>query len=125
MRRPCEMARIMSALMRMVGPNLLGAFLLIVPACSEIHNQEGFTADQFTRDFDDLWVQLRDNYAYFDQKETDWSKVREVYRQKVAAVRDQNEFITFLERVLDELYDPHTHLKVNTNRSTRLIPTGL
>lgn len=26
---------------------------------------------------------------------------------------------------MDELYDPHTHLKVNTNRSTRLIPTRL
>jgi carboxyl-terminal processing protease len=30
-----------------------------------------------------------------------------------------------LERVLDELYDPHTHLRVNTKHSTRLIPTGL
>jgi len=68
---------------------------------------------------------LRDNYAYFDKKETDWNRVKEVYRPKVAEVRNEREFVTLLERVLDELCDPHTHLKVNTNRSTRLIPTGL
>ena len=101
------------------------AILLIVPACSETHSQESLVQEQFTDDFDYLWSQLRDNYAYFDQKETDWGRVREAYRPKLAEVRDQREFITFLERVLDELYDPHTHLKVNTSRSTRLIPTGL
>jgi carboxyl-terminal processing protease len=30
-----------------------------------------------------------------------------------------------LEKVLDELYDPHTHLRVNTMSSPRLVPTGL
>jgi predicted metalloprotease with PDZ domain len=44
---------------------------------------------------------------------------------RIAEVRNKREFITLLERVLDELYDPHTHLKVNTNRSSRSIPTGL
>jgi C-terminal processing protease CtpA/Prc len=83
------------------------------------------TPEQFTQDFDYLWSQLRDNYAYFDKKETDWNLVREVYRPRVAEVRSKREFITLLERVLEELYDPHTHLKVNTNRSPRLVPTGL
>ena len=89
------------------------------------HSQEGLTPEQFTQDFDYVWSELRENYAYFDRKETDWNRVREVYRPKVAEVKSMSEFITLLERVLDELYDPHTHLKVNTNRSTRLIPTGL
>jgi carboxyl-terminal processing protease len=83
------------------------------------------TPEQFTQDFDYLWSQLRDNYAYFDRKETNWDLVREVYRRRAANVRNKREFVTLLERVLEELYDPHTHLKVNTSRSTRLIPTGL
>ena len=83
------------------------------------------TPEQFTQDFDHLWSQLRDNYAYFDRKETDWDLVREVYRPRAGRVGSKREFVTLLERVLEELYDPHTHLKVNTASSTRLIPTGL
>jgi carboxyl-terminal processing protease len=115
----------MSTLLKTLIPYLPVAILLIVSACSETHSQESLAPAQFTHDFDYLWSQLRDNYAYFDQKETDWGRVREAYCPKVAEVRDQREFINVLERVLDELYDPHTHLKVNTSRSTRLIPTGL
>lgn len=104
---------------------LLAALLLSGPVYSESHAQENVTPEQLTRDFDYLWSQLRDNYAYFDKKETDWNLVREVYRPQVAGVRSKSEFISLLERVLEELYDPHTHLKVNTNSSPRLIPTGL
>ena len=104
---------------------LLMAALLNSFLYSDACSQENVTPEQFTQDFDYLWSQLRDDYAYFDKKETDWNRVREIYRPKVAEVRDKREFVTLLERVLDELYDPHTHLKVNTNRSTRLIPTGL
>ena len=99
--------------------------LLIVLACPGARTQGSFAAEQFTQDFDHLWTHLRDNYAYFDRKETDWDRVREVYRPRAAEVRDKREFVALLERVLDELYDPHTHLKINTSRSTRLIPTGL
>lgn len=87
--------------------------------------QEGLTPEQYAQDFDYLWAQLRDNYAYFDRKQTDWDRVREFYRPRVSGVGSKREFVTLLESVLEELYDPHTHLKVNTSRSTRLIPTGL
>jgi len=99
--------------------------MFIVPAWGETQAQESLVPEQVTHDFDFLWSHFRDNYAYFDQKDTDWDRVREAYRPKLAEVRDQSGFVTVLERVLDELYDPHTHLRVNTGRSTRLIPTGL
>jgi C-terminal processing protease CtpA/Prc len=100
---------------------------LLQPASSAYSSyaQESLTPEQFTRDFDYLWSQLRDNYAYFDKKETDWNKVREFYRPRVARIKSKREFVTLLERVLEELYDPHTHLKVNTSSSPRLVPTGL
>jgi carboxyl-terminal processing protease len=103
----------------------LAAALLIGVVYSEARAQESFTPEQYGQDFEYLWSQLRDNYAYFERKETDWNRVREIYRAKAAEAGDRREFITLLEMVLDELYDPHTHLKVNTGRSTRLIPTGL
>ncbi len=104
---------------------LTAAALLNGPAHSVSCAQESVTPEPFTRDFDYLWSQLRDNYAYFDRKETDWNLVREVYRPRAGAVRTKREFITLLERVLEELSDPHTHLKVNTAGSPRLVPTGL
>lgn len=104
---------------------LLVALLLNSSVYSDSHSQENVTPEQFTQDFDYLWSQLRDNYAYFDKKEIDWTRVKEVYRPRVAEVRSKTEFVTLLERVLEELYDPHTHLRTNTNRSPRLVPTGL
>ncbi len=104
---------------------LLAVLLLCSPVCSGSRSQEIVTPEQFTQDFDYLWSQLRDNYAYFDKKETDWTLVREIYRPRVAEVKTKREFVTLLERVLEELYDHHTHLKVNTSSSPRLVPTGL
>lgn len=102
----------------------LVAVLLGGPAHSG-SSQEVVTPEQFAQDFDYLWSRLRDHYAYFDKKETDWGLVREVYRPRAAEVRTKREFVAFLERVLEELYDNHTHLKVNTSSSPRLVPTGL
>lgn len=116
----------MPTILKTLSPYLTAAVLLaVIPPSAATHSQQSLTPEHFTRDFDHAWSQLRDNYAYFDKKGTDWARVREVYRPKAAEVRDRREFVGLLERVLDELYDPHTHLKVNTGRSTRLIPTGL
>ena len=114
-------SKIFKALVRI----LAAAVLLNSPARPDSYAREGVTPEQFTQDFDHLWSQLKDNYAYFDKKETDWNLVREVYRPRAGAVRTKREFVTLLERVLEELYDPHTHLKVNTASSPRLVPTGL
>ena len=87
--------------------------------------QQTFSQEQFTSDFDLLWSTLRDNYAYFDKKETDWNKVRELYRPMLAGVKSRSDFVALLEKVLDELYDNHTSLNTNLKTSTRLVPTGL
>jgi C-terminal processing protease CtpA/Prc len=72
-----------------------------------------------------MWSSLRDNYVYFDKKETDWNRVRELYRPMLANVKSRSDFVTLLERVLDELYDNHLSLNTNLNSSPRLVPTGL
>jgi len=72
-----------------------------------------------------MWSSLRDNYVYFDKKETDWNRVREFYRPLLANVKSRSDFVTLLERVLDELYDNHLSLNTNLNSSPRLVPTGL
>ena len=86
--------------------------------------QTNFTRQQYEEDFDNLWQSFSDDYAYFDQKQTDWNKVREIYRPQLNAVRTRNDFVVFLESVLEELYDFHTHLNTNTASSPRLVPSG-
>ncbi|HKO41975.1 MAG TPA: PDZ domain-containing protein [Pyrinomonadaceae bacterium] len=86
--------------------------------------QTNFTKRQYEEDFDYLWRSIAENYAYSDQKQTDWHKVREIHRPRIAAVRTQGDFVALLESVLEELYDFHTHLNTNTASSPRLVPTG-
>ena len=76
----------------------------------------------YQQDFDVFWTTMRDRYAYFAEKTTDWAKVRAVYRPQLAGVDSFEEFVTLLERVVDELYDPHTHLQMRTRHSPRLVP---
>lgn len=86
--------------------------------------QTNFTRQQYEEDFDYLWRNIEEDYAYFDQKQTDWNKVREIYRPRIGAVKTIRDFVTLLESVLEELYDFHTHLNTNTASSPRLVPTG-
>jgi len=86
--------------------------------------QASFTRQQYEEDFDYLWRSISNEYAYFDQKQTDWNRVREIYRPRLNAVKTRGDFVALLESVLEELYDFHTHLNTNTASSPRLVPSG-
>jgi carboxyl-terminal processing protease len=82
------------------------------------------TPEQYEADFDTLWGSLDRRYAYFDARQTDWAAVRTIHRPQARQVKSKAEFVGLLERVLEELYDPHTHLNTNTASSPRLVPSG-
>ena len=103
---------------------IIGTALLLLLCAGAARAQAAFTRQQFEEDFDHLWQNVADDYAYFDQKQTDWGRVREIYRPRVAAVKTQGDFVALLETVLEELYDFHAHLGTNTASSPRLVPSG-
>jgi carboxyl-terminal processing protease len=82
------------------------------------------TPNEFQQDFDVACTRIAATYAYFDVKATRWTDVPALYAADLRGVKSRDEFITLLERVLDELYDPHTQLTVNLERSPRLVPSG-
>ncbi len=82
------------------------------------------TKDDFIQDFDYASREIGSTYAYFDAKATSWSDVPRLYRADLQRVTTRDEFVGLLERVLDELYDPHAQLNVNTATSPRLVPSG-
>ncbi len=93
------------------------------PAAEAQAAGDTLTAEQYLGDFDALWGYVRDHYAYFHRKQTDWENVRDLYRPRAAQVTSTRQLVGLLEDVLSELYDPHAHLGVNTASSPRMIPT--
>jgi carboxyl-terminal processing protease len=71
-----------------------------------------------------LWETVRDNYAYFDCKQTDWNLVRATYCPQTDTLHSRRAFVRLLEQVLGELYDHHAGLNTNRLDSRRLVPTG-
>jgi carboxyl-terminal processing protease len=63
------------------------------------------------QDFDELWETMRDRYAFFFDKTTDWERVRTMYRPMAAATDDEQTYKRLLIRVMDEVYDAHTHFR--------------
>lgn len=95
--------------------------LILVFLCAEFANAQ---ENQYKEDFQFFWQSVNDSYAYFDKKQTDWNKVKEIYGDRALQVKDKKGFIRLLELALRELYDSHTQLNTNLSDSSRLVPSG-
>ena len=83
-----------------------------------------WSPQEYQADFAELCSQIGSTYAYFDTKPMQWSQVCGLYRAELAQVHSRDQFVTLLEQVVDELYDPHSQLNTNTSKSWRLVPSG-
>jgi len=84
-----------------------------------------FAQTKYQKDFNEFWSEINENYAYLDQQNIDWKKVKEIYEPQSAKISNDSEFIAFLEKVLNELYNGHSSLNTNLTTSNRLVPSGL
>jgi len=83
-----------------------------------------FGQTKYQKDFMEFWHNIGNNYAYLDQQNIDWKKVSEIYEPQAKMISNDNEFIEFLEHVLNELYNGHSSLNTNLETSNRIIPSG-
>lgn len=83
-----------------------------------------FAQTTYQKDFFEFWQDIKDNYAYLDQQQIDWDKVKTIYEPLTSKITDRNEFIRLLENVLNELYNGHSSLNTNLQSSNRLVPSG-
>ena len=102
---------------------LVPALLATLPVSAN-GAERGASAQDYQADFAELCSQIGSTYAYFDSKPLQWSQVCELYRADLAKVGNRDQFVTLLEQVIDELYDPHSQLNTNTAQSYRLVPSG-
>ncbi|NKB69855.1 MAG: hypothetical protein GKR89_22510 [Candidatus Latescibacteria bacterium] len=99
------------------------AVLTTTLACQSGSAQEELSTAQYRADFDYMWTQLRDRYAYFTSKKIDWNTVRTLYRPRLDRVTSRSDFVRLLEEVLEELYDSHTHLQTHLADSPNIVPS--
>ncbi|MEM6299491.1 MAG: S41 family peptidase [Bacteroidota bacterium] len=71
--------------------------------------EEVETADPFTN-FDYLWQECDEKYAYFTLKNIDWLAVRERYRSQLHEGMSQDSLFNVMGAMLSELRDDHTNL---------------
>ncbi len=101
---------------------LLAAVLCLL--ASPAPAQQAFIpAEQRGADFTAFCDFVREQYAYFDAKKTDWDGTCAHYAPRAAAATDRAAFVGVLERAMAEMYDHHAHLGTNTGQSPRLVPT--
>lgn len=89
-----------------------------------INGYSAFSQTKYQKDFNEFWSDINDNYAYIDQQNIDWKKVKEIYEPQAQKISTENEFIQLLEKILNELYNGHSSLSTNLKTSNRLIPSG-
>ena len=78
----------------------------------------------FQKDFSEFWAEVKDNYAYLEIQAIDWDKVKEIYQPMTDTIQNQDEFIRFLESIINELHNGHISLTSNLNSSNKIIPSG-
>jgi C-terminal processing protease CtpA/Prc len=82
------------------------------------------TSKQYREDFDFVWKTVKEEYAYWDKKKTDWDRVFQIYSPQADTISSRKSFVMLMEKVIYELYDHHASLGTNTRESQRLVPTG-
>lgn len=87
-------------------------------------SSQSFGQTKYEKDFDEFWNDVNNNYAYFDQQQIDWSKVKEIYQPQIAKITTDIDFVRFMEMVLNEFHNGHISLNTNLNSSNRIIPSG-
>ena len=103
---------------------LVATGCLVLTLSTRVPAQQAFmSAEQRAADFSALCDFVREEYAYFDVKRTNWDATCAFHAPRAAAAADRNAFVGILERAMAELYDHHAHLGTNTNKSPRLVPT--
>lgn len=102
----------------------IAAALILSLAFSVDAADRTFSTREFEGDFTELCSAIGSTYAYFDTKALQWDHVCGLYRTDLGQVRTRDQFVTVLEQVIDELYDPHAQLNTNTEKSFRLVPSG-
>lgn len=106
--------------MRQVALLALG----LLATCTGSTSAELSQNEKIRLDAAELCSLVEDHYVYFEERAAHWPDACTLAEEEALAATDGPERLAVLERLLDELYDPHASLGTNTASSPRLVPSG-
>lgn len=95
--------------------------LLIIPSffsCEKTMFEEDLASTDPMTNFEYLWKQCDEKYAYFDLKNIDWDQIKIKYAAKINKDMSDEALFNVLGEMLTELKDDHTNLVSNFNISS-------
>lgn len=99
---------------------LLRLLLLIIFGFTNAQTNNAVDNYKLNQDFGKFVQDLSDKYIYLQEKETDFSCVKENYAQLISKIKNNQEKILLFELMLNEFYDSNLVLNVKTKSSFRL-----
>ncbi len=96
---------------------MIAVVLVGMASCEKILLEpDGFSSDPF-ENFDYLWNEADEKYAFFDHKGIDWEAQRTFYRAKLYQGMSQDSLFKVLTEILNQLQDGHVNLVSGFNVS--------
>lgn len=86
-------------------------FILVFTACEKAFFEEDLASTNPMENFDYLWKECDEKYAYFDVKNIDWNSIREEYSDQIFEGMSEDSLFNVLGGMLTELRDDHTNLR--------------
>lgn len=83
---------------------------LLFSACTDLIMGDDMASGDPVTNFDYLWEECRDNYAFFDIKDVDWDEVYSTYRPQISADMGELALFDVCYDMLLELKDGHVNL---------------
>lgn len=104
---------------------ILSAVLLSTAACSlGDASEESESPPNFKADIQQTCTEVSNTYVYFSERKPIWDDACAQALIDIEQADTGLEFLIVLERLLDDLYDPHISLNTNSDQSPRLVPSG-
>lgn len=91
--------------------------ILVLSSCEKVLFEEDFASTNPHQNFEYLWNECNEKYAYFDLKEVDWNQVKSMYFNKIYQGMSEDSLFNVLGGMLKELKDDHANLISNFNTS--------
>ncbi|OHX63887.1 S41 family peptidase [Flammeovirga pacifica] len=95
-------------------------YIFIIPvffSCNKIIFNDDLETDNKHDNFEYLWNQADQKYAYFEVKNIDWDSIHQVYSPQVTEAMTDQKFFEVMGKMLSELKDDHTNLMSDFNVS--------
>ncbi len=99
---------------------------LLVAGCSNQAQSSAPTSSDFNlmSDIQTICEEVPRKYAYFEERSAYWAETCRRAETEASSLEGRRGSLAVLERMVDDLYDPHASLNTNNQNSPRLVPSG-